>query len=78
MNTVMVLMKSHSSIRSYSYKLIDDSLLQDILKCGNVASSSSFSGFFGHSCCHKKQSVDCTGELMAQNMILAAESADSG
>lgn len=42
MNSVMQLMQSHSSVRSYSDRSIDSSLLNSIVQSGQAASSSSF------------------------------------
>ncbi len=42
MNTVMQLMQSHSSVRSYTDREIEKSLLDSIIQSGQAASSSSF------------------------------------
>ena len=129
MNTVMQLMKSHSSVRSYTDKSIDGSLLQSIVQSGQAASSSSFIQAYSvirvtnkqnrdliaqaagnqrwivdcaeflvicadmfriQHCCQKSEVEELQGytehfiaatvdaALMAQNMMLAAESAGLG
>jgi nitroreductase len=42
MNSVMQTMLEHSSVRSFENKAIDTSLLEQILECGQAASTSSF------------------------------------
>lgn len=42
MNDVMKLMQEHSSVRSYANKIIERSLLEELIACGQAAASSSF------------------------------------
>lgn len=42
MNEVMKLMQAHSSVRSYTSETIDETLLHEIIACGQAAASSSF------------------------------------
>lgn len=129
MNEFMQLMKSHCSIRRYTDRSIDESLLKEILQCGQSAPSSSFIQAYSiirvsdpenrniiakaagnqrwvvnaaeflvlcadmkriQYCCHKAGVEELEGytehflaatvdtALMAQNMMLAAESAGLG
>lgn len=42
MNEVMKLMQSHNSVRSYTGESIDETMLEEIIACGQAAASSSF------------------------------------
>ncbi len=129
MNTTTELMRSHSSVRQFENKPIDTALLNELVACGQAASSSSFiqaysvirvvdrekrkllaqaagnQGYIEQAaeflvicadlkriayCCEKVDAGDLEGwtehfmaatidaALMAQNLMLAAESVDLG